>query len=246
VCVLAPPRPHRRFGCLQAGSSRPSAQSPRTHCAALAPRTCCAAPGPDPAALAAMHKHNRTAATRAAQPGPAARTSEIKRHQTRWQCARQRRHTRIPDIVGCKPRAADLITLRCALLARTRSSHMLRRARSEPSCPCRNARTQQLAQPPRRTPAQRHIPRKLSAVRLGGSERASASAPASPIRLAASREQPTLRTSPCVIARHSLLALLAPRPVRTQLPMPQCTHAYNNSPTHCAAQPGPADTYRRG
>jgi hypothetical protein len=99
---------------------------------------------------------------------------------------------------------------------------------------------QQLAHPQLgATPPQRHIPRKLSAVRLGGSVRASTSEPASPIRLAASRKQPTLRTSPCVIARHSLLALLAPHPVRTQLPMKQCTYAHNNSPTHSSEQPGP-------
>jgi hypothetical protein len=70
-------------------------------------RTCCAAPGPNPAAHGAMHACNNSPTHSAVQPSPAARTVEVKRLQTRRQCARQRRHTHITDSVGCKPHAAD-------------------------------------------------------------------------------------------------------------------------------------------
>ena len=91
-----------------------------------------------------------------------------------------------------------------------------------------------------------HVLLRWSSVRLGGSARASASTPASPMSLAASREQPTLNRDPNPPLR-ALVAL--PRRSATTRSEPSTTH---HIPTpHCSACPdrepqqaSPRRTYR--
>ena len=128
----------------------------------------------------------------AAIQAPAARTAEIQRCQTRRQCARQRLHARISDSVVCRPRAPHPPiltprTLRAHSLAPSRSAATRLQARHTAPHATRNpahARTNSR----RNTSPQPHVPPRLSRDRLGGSARASASAPASPIWFPAGRE----------------------------------------------------------
>jgi hypothetical protein len=126
---------------------------------------------------------------------PARRTVQIERRQTtRRQCACQRLHARISDVVVCRPRASGPPLRHHAPLCALARFEAIRLPP-----PGRKLGNTQLAR--QRTPRpeavahkpQPHAPPRLSVVRLGGSARASASTPASPMWLSAGRKQPTLQ-----------------------------------------------------
>jgi hypothetical protein len=161
-----------------------------------APGTACD-PHRAPHATRTGHRMPRPNATACA---PAEHTSQPKRSQTRRQCTRQRLHTRISDLVVCKPRAAE---------PDPRPTHRTMRAQCrqegdppphpltscDPHCTTCPDRERQHRSP------RSHVPLRPSIVKPGGNARASASTPTSPIWLPASREQPSLNHDPAHNAR---------------------------------------------
>ncbi len=134
----------------------------------------------------------------------ATRTAEIERRQTRRQCARQRLNTRISDLVGCKPPAAESQPYTNAQCAYWPSLRRSAATSSDPTMMHHPRPPPHRMLGPRAT-AERPRPNillRLSVVRLGGSLRASASTLAAPIRLAASHEQPSLNHDPSAQCAH--------------------------------------------
>jgi hypothetical protein len=127
----------------------------------------------------------------------AVRTCEIERRQTRRQCARQRLHTRSSDLVPCEQPSLthDRPSAQCTLCPLRRPKAILRhKVRSAAQRTTHD--TQRIACPGRERKRRPQVPWRLSVVRLGGSARASASTPASPIRFPAGRTHPTLDHDP--------------------------------------------------
>jgi hypothetical protein len=195
-----PSHPHLRFGCLPAASSSASttnqttmhahapAEAIRRHkvrCQHHAPHATSTAPH------AQFNKHCKEA--------QAVRTCKIERRQTRRQCARQRLHTRISDLVPCKAASSRAsLTTDPAHNARSALSQGRRRSAATRSETQHSARHTTRVPRPKAAAQKRRpqVPWRLSVVRLGGSARASASTPASPKRFPAGRKHPTLNHDP--------------------------------------------------
>ena len=115
--------------CRAASSPTRFAMRPRTIARSSLPITCCAAPGPNPPPQSRTHAHRTARPPRSrAHPPQQARTAEIKRRQTRRQCAHQRLHASISDFVVC--RAASGPTLRTKPRRMGRAA-ALRRAKAD-------------------------------------------------------------------------------------------------------------------